>query len=760
MSTTFERVAKIIKEETVPANAVESAFASLAISGDVQTEIDALKIAINKATVNPVDNARHIPGGTATPLTLLHFSDPHADADAVNRIVAEAAKYSTIDGMICTGDMRGNTGGAISSWWNKDIMTCVGNHDSATYSAETGYDWTAVSMANRDAYYIAPFKSNWGITHTSGKSYYYKDYATQNVRLIVMDGMLYIGESSASDASAQTSWLEGLLADAITNNLHVVIAIHAPHGGAAPVPCSFTKYGRDGNMPTYSDCNTPQSVIDAVAAKISSGLHFIGYLCGHTHQDDVWDAENNGKQLMFSITCAATAQTAQWINHDMDRSHGQGAYNVVTIDTANTLVKIVRGGGANIDDHMRPRTEICFNYSTGEIVSESQAESSDAKADESTALKAFPTDTATGDPASFTDGANVPLKSLKLAISATQSGSGDPTPDNVRPFSGETEATIQRTIKNLVNQLKNIKGSKTNSYYVDITSGSGDISTVHLVADTTYTLSFDITSSVIPFVISVGAGNGTYAKEVAVGTSDLIINYNGRVSVTFTPSSSQLSSGDILAFRAPRYDSAQSYSYSVSNIQLEIGSSATDYVPYGPATIPVSWESEVGTIYGGTVDVVNGTVDFSHMLVTFNGSDDEEWTRYTGGSAGSYAMQLILPHATIPAANVGIFANYLTGISNNASWGSYDTFISTNASNNIICGIRTITTVEAWKEYLSEHPLQVLYPIDPKRRYITPTEINAFYGSNSISADTGAVTVVYRADPTLYIGKKLDALGS
>ena len=315
------------------------------------------------------NNARHVAhayNATATPpLTLLHFSDLHADKNALGRIIEDSGRFD-IDGMICTGDMVANTGEAISSWWNSNVMTCIGNHDSATYSGGA-YNWTAVSMANRDAYYIAPFESGWGITHTSGTSYYYKDYATQKVRLIVMDGMLY--NDNGTEATAQTSWLENLLADAITNNLHVLIAIHAPHGGATAEDCSFSKYAQ-GVMPTNSDCNTPQTVVDTVAAKITAGLKFIGYIVGHTHQDNMWDAENDGKQLMYCVTCAAVAQSTLWCNSDQHRSTTEDAFNLVTVDTDHTLVKIIRGGGADIDDHMRTRKAICFDYSTGQKVGE------------------------------------------------------------------------------------------------------------------------------------------------------------------------------------------------------------------------------------------------------------------------------------------------------------------------------------------------------------------------------------------------------
>ena len=315
-----------------------------------------------------LDNSRHIPRETIAPLTILHFSDLHKDTSALTRITHEASKFGTsIDDMICTGDIVSNTYEQIASWWNPNVMTCIGNHDTASYTQGVGYDWTALSMANRSAYYIEPFESGWGITHTAGTSYYYKDYTDQNVRLIVMDAMLY--NDNGTDATDQTTWLSGLLASAITSDLHVLIAIHAPHGGATAKECSFSRYEQTA-MQSSDDCNTPQSVIDAVSSAISNGLHFIGYLIGHTHQDNIWDAESDGKQLMYCITCACVVQKPQWIKSDQHRSDIEDAYNLVTIDTANTLVKIVRCGGANMDDHMRTRKAICFNYSTGEIVGE------------------------------------------------------------------------------------------------------------------------------------------------------------------------------------------------------------------------------------------------------------------------------------------------------------------------------------------------------------------------------------------------------
>lgn len=331
------------------------------------SEIDLYKLqSRSDKVIHRLPYAQHVPGNTRKTLTLLHVSDIHAESSVLENILADAAGLN-YDDSICTGDMVGGTYAQISSWWPPAMLTCIGNHDTASYSSQTGYNWTALSMADRDAYYIAPFESDWGIVHTSGTSYYYKDYTDQKVRLIVMDAMLY--NDNGAEATAQTSWLANLLTGAISNSLHVLIAIHAPHGGAKAKACSFTRYNQT-DMPTNADCNTPQAVVDAVASAITNGLHFIGYIVGHTHQDNIWDAENDGSQLMYCITCAALTE-AQWKNSDQYRDLNNNAYNLVTVDTANTLVKIIRGGGADLDDHMRTREAICFNYSTGEIVGES-----------------------------------------------------------------------------------------------------------------------------------------------------------------------------------------------------------------------------------------------------------------------------------------------------------------------------------------------------------------------------------------------------
>lgn len=304
------------------------------------------------------------------PITIAHFSDIHGDAAALGRIVGQAGKLSPmVDDIICTGDFVPNSAEQITSWWDENVLLVIGNHDTASYNGGT-YDMTALPMEDRVAYYIAPFESNWGITRPTGKSYYYKDYADAKVRMIALDYMTYWKDQSSQESADQTAWLAGLLADAITNNLHVLVAVHGPvfdseDGPLTLVESQFTR--ADGDMIT-SDLLGFAAIIDTVKTAIGNGLHFIGYICGHTHSDNIYKTVDN--QIFYCVTCANVAQPSQWAGSDMFRDDTMDAYNLVTINTSRNLIKIVRGGGANMSMHMNPRKTLCVDYSTNTIMGE------------------------------------------------------------------------------------------------------------------------------------------------------------------------------------------------------------------------------------------------------------------------------------------------------------------------------------------------------------------------------------------------------
>lgn len=302
-------------------------------------------------------------------VSLLHFSDIHADQSALKKISEAIDNYNgNIDGSICTGDMVANNYGSISSWWNSKIMTCIGNHDSASYSSGT-YDWTYLPMSERSALYIEPFEAFWGVNHEQGTSYYYKDFTNKKVRLIVIDTMLYMSDSTSSEASAQTVWLQTLLNTAKENGYHVIIATHAPNGLAKSMECSFSKYHTSERvMPIEKDCTLPNSIVDTVKTAIDGGLHFVGYICGHTHQDDIWVCAGDSRQLMYCIATSNVENINQWKNTDLWHGENCNAYNLVTINTSTKTLCLIRGGGANADKFVRERKMICFDYANAKLI--------------------------------------------------------------------------------------------------------------------------------------------------------------------------------------------------------------------------------------------------------------------------------------------------------------------------------------------------------------------------------------------------------
>lgn len=105
-------------------------------------------------------------------------------------------------------------------------------------------------------------------------------------------------------------------------------------------------------------------------------------------------------------------------------------------------------------------------------------------------------------------------------------------------------------------------------------------------AGKTYTLSFDVQSSVEPFITSIGFGSKTAYYVDAVYSAN---QNSGRVVLTFTPSEKVLTNGKYIHIRAPRYSEPKTYTATISNIQLEEGSIATAFEPYlDPSTVTVT----------------------------------------------------------------------------------------------------------------------------------------------------------------------------
>lgn len=307
-------------------------------------------------------------------LSMMVFTDLHADKVNLERIIKFDDEYSSyIDDYIQLGDIvDDNYGNDFSFFSNlpfsKKIMSAIGNHDTrANYDERETADNQWTLHAGIDAYnkYFAPFSSYWLANvvqptnaASNGLCYYYKDYTSSKLRLIVLDCMKYTTE--------QLTWFANSLTNAISLGYSVIVAQHSNFGGYIPLG-DFSSLddsyadksgGGDGNVDDY---------LNAVDTFINNGGTFICWLSGHMHVDcSGWIAYHNN-QLAFVFECAKCSGAYS----DGDRVLGeksQDSFNIISVDTNANLVKVVRVGN-DCDRYLRSRKSIVVNYLTKEIVS-------------------------------------------------------------------------------------------------------------------------------------------------------------------------------------------------------------------------------------------------------------------------------------------------------------------------------------------------------------------------------------------------------
>lgn len=165
----------------------------------------------------------------------------------------------------------------------------------------------------------------------------------------------------------------------------------------------------------------------------ASGYASNANISAETASQKASEAAQSASTAVQAKTDAITAKTASETAQGLAESARDGAVS------AKTGAESARDEAQSIADGITGKVEQ-IDSNTDRIESL-----------EDDRYKPYPTDTASGSIASFTDGAdNIPLKSCIVHVEPVQAGSGDPSPDNVRPITGWTGCEVQRTGKNLL----------------------------------------------------------------------------------------------------------------------------------------------------------------------------------------------------------------------------------------------------------------------------------------------------------------------
>ncbi len=257
-----------------------------------------------------------------------------------------------------------------------------------------------------------------------------------------------------------------------------------------------------------------------------------------------------------------------------------------------------------------------------------------------------------------------------------------------------------------------------------------------------YTLSVYVPSNTATKTVQLAIRDKPINPYVGIKTLGIPAGETGTFSTSFT---ADIPFSYIYAYMST--SDRDDASITVEDVQLETGLSATTYEAYTSLPIAVSWQSEAGTVYGGTVDVVTGVLTAMDVIAEYDGSSDESWTVIPSTNRAYISAADI--KTDTPDSQIGIVASnqYKPGTYN----GVHVTRICSRygiAQINVfdLALITADSTQATWKAHLAQSPLQVVYPLaEPQTYQLTPQQIETIVGQNNVWVDTGDVSVTYQS---------------
>lgn len=347
------------------------------------------------------------------------------------------------------------------------------------------------------------------------------------------------------------------------------------------------------------------------------------------------------------------------------------------------------------------------------------------------------------------------LRALVFDVTPIQSGSGDPSPTNVCPISGWSAVNVTRTGKNLV-------GGITFANYV---KASMPGATINTDAKTVSFLSAQSVSRPIlcePYFKFKPNTQYTFIYSIMKSSDDqasnLRIYYSDGTHENMKSNSAGGTKGVriVVSAEGKTVESIRKYQGSGTTTLwydefclLEGVWTIDDFVLYNGTTYVIDWQSEAGTVYGGTLtDNSDGTwtLTKTHEIVAL---DSLTWNLgasgvfYTAslanliqrpGAADRLSDSLCSIFHQVTAASRPAYANYTDG----------DYVVTTNG--NVYAKIDdTVLTVPDFLSAISDS--QFVYRLATPAAPITLTadSVQALIGQNNIFADTGNInTITFR----------------
>ena len=335
--------------------------------------------------------------------------------------------------------------------------------------------------------------------------------------------------------------------------------------------------------------------------------------------------------------------------------------------------------------------------------------------------------------------ANMPLKGLTVDIEPMQSGSGDPSPDNVRPITGWTGCKLHHTGVSLIGGDAFIGNtfSKTATGYQLSYNGSSISSRASAFADIRglpagrYTIA--MLNPSYPAGVEVNIRRNTAGSTVTMGAIINADSATGRRTYDIPENTTSLQ-----LYIIP---GTTSLNTSITMSDIVIVREGDESEPYKGNTYDITFPTEVGTVYGGTLSISadgSGELTVDSKIAQM---DALTWNTETGSVVRFFCRISGMKRAAARSLNI-ICSCYKANIG-----GAFnDDFTIYNAANNELVYLydSRFTTLEEFLPSLEGQ--YFVYPLmSPITYKITAEQVTTLLGENNIWANRGDVTVTYGA---------------
>lgn len=351
----------------------------------------------------------------------------------------------------------------------------------------------------------------------------------------------------------------------------------------------------------------------------------------------------------------------------------------------------------------------------------------------------------------------LPIKSCKVLIRPLQIGSGDPAPNNICRIFGWTGARVTQARANLwtgEQMLADIKRALPNA----AVSGSQ----INIQASTTaykqYFLSQGFKENTQYTLIlryantSVSGAEGYCRPNIAIhytdGTSSQLIA-QGFTANEFKTVAFHSSADKTISHIAGSNNAATSTIDTAASGLFEGYLTADDFEAFSGETIEYEFPAEAGTVYGGTLDVRNGTLTVDRKGYVFDGT--ESWGQFW--TAPNRCFRLIKNGMQVRSL-IGRASSHFANVSVTSGTTAVGYYAYNGTASAVYVQFRPnldeIPDLASWKAWLAAQyqagtPVTCYHNISTPEVYqLTPRKaLSTFDGTNNFWCNAGQVTIEY-----------------